>query len=437
MTTETKDPLDQLPWSDEEDNDLLPGEPVHPAEEAAISAAKTEKKPRKPRAKKTEGEPVTSISGEVLPAEIEAEERGLVTVQPRADHHIVTGMAALARMTEDEFQSTMLSIEQGQRRMREFQERAMTPGEDYGKVKGIDRPFLHLPGAEKLCLLYGLAARQEAERVVGKRDAEDNWISPPLAYHVKTYMHLGNFDGPVVAMGYGESNSWEVKYRYTFAKPICPNCGHELMKGGKDGKMAGKWFCPGFKGGCWWSVDQSAKNDDGTAVIPPPGKVENPDPHSLAETLIQMAAKRSLVAGTRRATGTSGLFTQDEDSPSVQSQSDDAPDDSAPPPEVETVAPTQTVERGGKVEKPSQVQINRLSQLSREKDLGPVNLGVYFYRVTGIPVAFGNVTDRAQQSAILLAAIQTATADQIGALIQTLETGKVQEATPGEPPQDS
>jgi hypothetical protein len=433
MTTETKDPLDQLPWDDEP-----PGQVADKDDLASYGAAaevapepEPEKKTRKPRAKKEGTVTTEAVSGDVLPPEVEMEERALTRIEPsavaRADHHIVTGMAALARMSEEEFQSTMASIEQGQRRMREFQERAMTAGEDYGKVKGIDRPFLHLPGAEKLCLLYGLAARQEAERVVGKRarvrigDVESEtgeWLSPPLAYHVKTYIHLGNFDGPVVAMGYGESNSWEVKYRYVLEKPKCERCGHDLMKGGSEGKMAGKWFCPGFKGGCWWSTD--------VANVAPPQKIENPDPHSLAETLIQMAAKRSLVAGTRRATGTSGLFTQDEDSPSVQNQTEDAPEDSAPPPEVQKVEPTQTVARGGKVEKPTQVQINRLSQLSREKDLGPVNLGVYFHRVTKIPVAFGDVTDRAQQSAILLAAIQTATADQIGALIHTIETGEVE-----------
>lgn len=457
MTTETKDPLDQLPW----DDDTPPGVEPTPAEVAAgmtdqqIAFVRGEtddpgeppteqpvKKTRKPRTKK-EGTVTEAISGDVLPAEVEAEERSLVTIQPsavaRADHHIVTGMAALARMTDSEFENTMLSIEQGQRRMREFQERAMTAGEDYGKVKGIERPFLHLPGAEKLCLLYGLAARQEAERVVGRRsrisvagiEQDGEWLSPPLAYHVKTYMHLGNFDGPVVAMGYGESNSWEVKYRYVFRKPLCERCGHELMKGGSEGKMAGKWFCPGFKGGCWWSTD--------VANVPPAEKIENPDPHSLAETLIQMAAKRSLVAGTRRATGTSGLFTQDEDSPSVEAQAGNADDGSdAPPPEVEKVDVKQEVARGGKAEKPTQEQITRLAQLSREKELGPVNLAVYFHRVTNIPVHFGDVTDRAQQSMIFLTALQTATADQVGQLIHTIETGEVEpEATPGEPPQDS
>jgi hypothetical protein len=466
MTTEAdwkvKGDLDKLPFDDDE---LLPGGPVIAAAQAAADAgggpvevmeaamaAEPEKKPRKPRAKKSEGEPVpTALSGDVLPPEIEAEEKGLIRVESsRADHHIVTGMAALARMTDSEFESTMLSIEQGQNRMREFQKRAMVEGEDYGKVKGIERPFLHLPGAEKLCLLYGLAARQEAEVIIGQQvtamDQEtgafiERWISPPIAYHVKTYMHLGNFDGPVVAMGYGEANSWEIKYRYAFAKPSCPSCGHDLRRGGKDGKMAGKWFCPGFAGGCWWSAEITATNPDGTLVVPTPGKIENPDPHSLRETLIQMAAKRSLVASTRRATGTSGLFTQDEDSPSVAAQSDDAPDE-APPPEVEAVAPTQKVERGGKVEKPSQAQINRLGQLSREKDLGPVNVAVYLNRVTGIPVKFEDGMTREQQSAVLVAALQTATADQVGALIQTIETGEVPEknpaeATPGEPPQDT
>jgi hypothetical protein len=441
MTTDTypvpPGDLDQLPWDDVPLGVMPDGttmadpmpEPVEINEIETEPATEKPKRTRKPRAAK--GEPVTTeaLSGDVLPPEAEAEERALVRVQPpaQADHHIVTGMAALARMSNDDYEFAISSVIRGMERVRDFQQRAMTKGEDYGVVKGIDRPFLHLPGAEKLTLLYGLAARQEADVIIGQQvtvmDPEtgafvERWLSPPVAYHVRTYIHVGSFEGPIVAMGYGEANSWETKYRYTWEKPKCERCGKDLMKGGDSGKMAGKWFCPGFKGGCWWSVDVSK--------VPPPQRIDNPDPHSLRETLIQMAAKRSFVAATRRATGTSGLFTQDEDSPSVEAQADSAGAYEAPP-DVQPVADAAPVERGAKVSAPTQAQINRLSQLSREKDLGPVNLAVYFNRVTKIPVEFKDVPDdRAAQSAVLLAAIQKATADQIGALINLLETGEVE-----------
>ena len=360
-----------------------------------------------------------------MPEEVEAEERGLVTVapQPRADHHIVTGMAALARMSPDEYEQAITVVQQGLARVKDFMQRAMTKGEDYGTVKGIDRPFLHLPGAEKLCLLYGLAARQEAERIDGKIDpATGLWTSPPIAYHVKTYIHLGDFDGPIVAMGYGEANSWEIKYRYSWAKATCPACSREgLIKGKEDGKLKGKWWCPGWQGGC----NQTFEPNDPKVL--PPGKVENKDPHSLAETLIQMAAKRSFVAGTRRATGTSGLFTQDEDSPSVQAQAD--PDDRSDD-DVKVEAVNVDVARGGKAENPTTTQIALMGQISKEKDLGPDALAAVIQRVTDLDAALPADGDRGTKGRALLAFINGhLSGDQMGAVLLALQTGEIPNAS--------
>lgn len=400
------DELDSLPWEE-------PGViAAPPADEPEI----TYDPPKAKRGKKEEPVPEP--------------ENGLVRIEPKAvqaDHHIVTGMAMLARMDEGEFQRAMQEIEAGQRRIREFQERVMVKGEDYGTVSGIARPFLHLPGAEKLCLLYGLAARQEADRIVGEKDADGNWLSPPITYHVRTYIHVGSFDGPIVAMGYGEANSWEIKYRYVTEKPSCPRCGKELMTSDKEGsRFKGKWFCPGFKGGCWWSEDRAATNADGSLKVPPPQKVENKDPYSLTETLIQMAGKRSFVAATRRGTGTSGLFTQDEDSPSVEQQSEDAGDE-APPPEVESAPADTVVERGAVASKPSPIQIETLAKLSREKELGPEGLARVFERFTGQKIDFKGETDKGKQGMILVAALNSRTAEEIGNLITVVETGDLTE----------
>ena len=357
-----------------------------------------------------------------MPAEVLEEERGLITVapQPRADHHIVTGMAALARMSPEEYETAITVVKQGLDRVKDFMQRAMTKGEDYGTVKGIDRPFLHLPGAEKLCLLYGLAARQEAERVEGHLDLDTGiWTSPPIAYHVKTYIHLGSFDGPIVAMGYGEANSWEVKYRYSWAKATCPACSREgLIKGKEDGKLKGKWWCPGWQGGCNQTFEA------GDPKVLPPGKVENKDPHSLAETLIQMAAKRSFVAATRRATGTSGLFTQDEDSPSVQAQAGSEDDRTEDTIKVETVQGVE-VARGGKAESPTTTQIALMGQISKEKDLGPDALAAVIKRVTDMDPELPE-GDRGAKGRALLAWINGhLSADQLGAVLTTLQTGEV------------
>lgn len=371
-----------------------------------------------------------------LPPEIEAEERALVTVKPQADHHIVTGMAALARMSPEDYENAISVVTKGIERVKDFQQRAMVKGEDYGTVANVARPFLHLPGAEKLCLLYGLAARQEVDRIIGTQTTTEDpktgewvkeWISPPLAYHVRTYIHLGSFDGPIIAMGYGEANSWETKYRYTWAKSKCPSCGKDLIKGKPESRLKGKYWCPQDKGGCNRTFEP---NDE---RITSGGQVENTDPYSLAETLIQMAAKRSFVAGTRRATGTSGLFTQDEDSPSVRQQAGEG-ETTEGTAEITAAPEGTTVSRGGKDDKATTPQVAMLAKISREKDLGPDKIAEYANRI-GIAVTLPD-GDRGAKGRALLAIVQNLTGDQMGTLLQTLETGEVP-ATPGEPPQDT
>jgi ribosomal protein L12E/L44/L45/RPP1/RPP2 len=328
--------------------------------------------------------------------------------------------------------------------MKIIQRELMTAGEDYGTVKGIAKPFLHQPGAEKLSNFYGFAVEQFVERVEGTRkpqrigDVEivtDEWTSPPLAYHVRSLVHLGDFTGPVVAQGTGEANSWEEKYRYTFAKPLCPNCGHDMKRGGKTGKMAGKWFCPGYDGGCWTAIGVDEKNDDGTPKIPPPGKVDNDNPYSLAETLVQMAAKRSFVAAIRRATGTSGLFTQDEDSPSVQGQADDA-GGNADEPNIESASTAGIqVGVGAKTTQATQVQHDRLKVLVKEKELNGAKIASLLERIFAMDVE--------PTGAASSAAVKTLDGDQMGKLLNAIETGEIPaapppaEATPGEPPQDT
>lgn len=371
-------------------------------------------------AKAAEVERVQGTVDDDLPPEVQAEERALVVQSPQ--HHLVTGMAALARMDEKDFRSMMAAIKTGQERMAEFQRQVMVKGEDYGTVKGIDRPFLHLPGAEKMGLLYGFAVRQEADRIVG-----DGVTAPPLAYHVRSYVHLGSFDGPVVGMGYGEASSWEVKYRYSWAKAKCPKCGREgLIRGNADGKLRGKWWCPSREGGCNSTFEPAATNPDGSLVVAPPGKVENTDPWSLAETLVQMAAKRSFVAAIRRATGTSGLFTQDDDSPSVRQQAESEADgggDENPP--VENVTGQQEVERGGKPVKPTPQQMSRLSALSKSKKLGPEGVARVITRVLDVPVL---LPDEDAGRWLWGYIEQSLSADQLGAVLHAIETGEVPDA---------
>ena len=333
-----------------------------------------------------------------------------MVIEEPPTHHLVVGMGTLAALSEEDFQAKLALMKQGQDRIRTIMEQLLQKGEDYGIVKGIERPFLHQPGAEKLSNFYGFAVRQEAERLAG-----DGITEPPLAYHVKSYVHLGDFSGPVVAMGYGEASSWEEKYRYRWGKATCPKCGREgLIKGKADGKLRGKWWCPQREGGCNSTFEAADPS------VTPPGKVENTDPYSLAETLIQMAGKRSFVASIRRATGTSGLFTQDEDSPSVRDQVGDIPQDDPEP--VVSAGPEVTVAVGGKTEMASSEQLARLVSLAKEKGLKKEQLAELFKRLF-------DLTIDASSPAISNAA-RGLSGEQIGKLLWTMETGEVDPTTP-------
>lgn len=366
----------------------------------------------------------------IVVEEIEDDEviRAIVPVeQGPTSNSVIVGLGALASMSDEEYEAKKAVMSRGLARVKDLQQSLMSSGEDYGRVAGISKPFLQLPGAEKLANFYGYAVRQEADRVAG-----DGITTPPLAYHVRSYVHLGSFEGPVVAMGYGEANSWEEKYRWRTAKATCPTCGREgLIRGKKEGPLAGKWWCPGREGGCNSKFEPNATREDGSLLVSPPGKVENTEPYGLAETLIQIAGKRSFVAAIRRATGTSGLFSQDPDSPSVQQQVAETGGNGAGI--TSEAAPIGiTVDVGAKTTEATQVQHAQLARLAKEKGLGGIQIADLLTRLFGIEV---EPTGKAATTAV-----KALDAAQMGKLLQSISTGEVpatEEATPGFPPQSS
>jgi hypothetical protein len=337
-------------------------------------------------------------------------------VAQAADHHLIVGMATLANMNEDDFRAKLDVMKRGLERVAIIQRELMKEGVDYGKVPGIARPFLHQPGAEMLSNLYGFAVRQEAERIV--RKVGDDPGVPPYAFVTKSFVHLGDFDGPIVATGSGEANPYETKYHERFTVQGCPVCGRpKLIKRVKPPALAGKWQCPGWgdMGGCGTIFEP---NDPRLA---PTGKeiVPDTDLWGLAETILAMSAKRSLVASVRRATGTSGLFTQDEDSPSVQSQSARASEGGGeadpPPPVVESATLNVPVAPGGKTTQVTQVQLDRLKALSTEKGLNGAKIAELLTRLFGMTV---EATGRAASEAV-----RSLTADQLGNLLAFIDAG--------------
>lgn len=353
-----------------------------------------------------------------------------LTVTGPTSNSVIVGLGALAAMSDAEYEAKKAVMSRGLARVVDLQQSLMVDKQDYGKVPGIAKPFLQLPGAEKLANFYGYAVRQEADRVVRKEgDSKD---VPPLAYHVRSYVHLGSFDGPVIAMGYGEANSYEEKYRWRWSKATCPKCGREgMIRGKKDGPLAGKWWCPSREGGCNNKVEPSAMDSEGNLLVQT-AKVENDEPWGLAETLIQIAGKRSFVASIRRATGTSGLFSQDDDSPSVQQQSKDsgAPDPDASEPTMSAPPAGIAVTVGAKSTEATQLQRKMLTDAAKAKGLNGAKIADLLNRLFNMEVE--------PTGAAASAAVKTLNGEQVGKLLHSIQTGEVpEEATPGFPPQDS
>lgn len=211
------------------------------------------------------------------------------------------GTYALANMGDEEFSVRLATLKRGRDRIAQIQRELMEQDVDYGLIPGTPKPTLFKPGAEKLAQIYGLAARVETKFIPGDGD-----IAPPLQYSAAAFLHLGSFDGPIVAVGHGVANSWEKRYRRDAAK-VCPNCGKPAIIKSKA-EYGGGWFCFPKKGGC------GQKFRDGDDAIESQGtdaKGDSVGAWDLDVTLLKMAEKRAFVDAVLRATASSSLFTQD------------------------------------------------------------------------------------------------------------------------------
>jgi hypothetical protein len=251
-----------------------------------------------------------AVEGVVVREERDEEPDRRLAVVGERQQSVQIGLGSVMALSDEQFEANLALLQKGVQRAKRLQQALLEPGTDYGTVPGISRPFLHKPGAEKFEKAYGFAIEYAVERKVG-----DGQKTPELEYIVHAKVHLGDTDGPVIAEGLGSCNTHETKYRYRQAQAKCPDCGKDtIIKGREDGKLHGKWWCNTHKGGCGHAFDK----EDVRLTEQVVGQVENENPHDLANTILKMARKRAGVDAILTATGTSGLFTQDPDSPSVE-----------------------------------------------------------------------------------------------------------------------
>lgn len=233
-------------------------------------------------------------------------------------------LAALAYLTDDQLNQQIALLQRAQSAVDRVKRSLMVKDIHFGEIPGTGKPTLLKPGAEVLLDAFRLVANPHVERHTG-----DGITEPHVSYVVRTTIHAGDIDGPVVGVGLGEANTFERKYRWRNGSKSCPSCGKASIGRSKE-EYGGGYFCNRNNGGCGASFKKGsdgAKELDGQQS----GPVENPDPFDLANTLLKMAAKRSLVSAALAATRSSDLFTQDLDEtapPHVQS----APSSPSPAP---------------------------------------------------------------------------------------------------------
>lgn len=191
------------------------------------------------------------------------------------------------------------ALAEGLRELDRFKREIMQEGVDFGTIPGTPKPTLLKPGAEKLALAFALAPIFEhANRI-------EDWERGFFHYEERCVL-TSRRTGDVVASANGSANSREPRYRWRDAKPACPRCGRDLRRS----RDRDEWYCWQKVGGCGANVP--------SAEVGSPGRIENPEPWELCNTILKMAQKRALVAAVLIGTGGSGIWTQDiEDMPSV------------------------------------------------------------------------------------------------------------------------
>jgi len=174
--------------------------------------------------------------------------------------------------------TTEMTVEEFSRKWADFQNfvnSQLVEGVDYGKIPGIPKPFLMLPGAEKICSRYLVRPEFEVEKT-------ENWEKGLFNYQVKCVLkHIGT--GRIFGEGIGSCNSYEEKYRYIWVS---------------KSKLGNKKVLD--------TRERKGKYGKYTEY-----KVKREDIATLVNTLLKMACKRAIVAASLILGNASGLFTQD------------------------------------------------------------------------------------------------------------------------------
>jgi hypothetical protein len=163
-------------------------------------------------------------------------------------------------------------------RILEVQKNVMKKDIDYGIIPGCEKPSLFKPGSEILLVTFVLAALEP--KII------DLCTENERRYRVLTTIVLQGSQIPL-GTGVGECSSNEEKYKWRKAV-----CNEEWEETPIDLRRE-KWF----------------KSKDGRPAWKQ--KQIRTNPSDVANTILKMAKKRSMIDGTLQVTAASHVFTQD------------------------------------------------------------------------------------------------------------------------------
>lgn len=142
---------------------------------------------------------------------------------------------------------------------------------DYGVIPGTAKPTLLKPGAEKICMLFGLTPQYEFLQNI--EDYNNNFFS----YSFKCVLSK---EETVVSEGVGSCNSKEKRYRYMLVNNLMPNYS------GESEKVQDKYGNVKYR-------------------------IENIEIFNYVNTILKMAKKRAFVDAILQVASLSEMFTQD------------------------------------------------------------------------------------------------------------------------------
>jgi len=215
--------------------------------------------------------------------------------------------------------------------LKDLTKQVLVEGVDYGTIPGTEKPCLYKAGAEKLCATFGLDPRFEILEKIENFDDEKG-----LFHYVILCRLIHVASGAEIATGIGSCNSKENRYRWRWvSEDDIPNyldkktlkkrdssitepqfAVEKAETTGQYGKPAEYWqqFKDAIVNHTAYAGSRSTKKgtEMATWIIPSVSyRIPNDEIFTLANTIMKMACKRSLVATTLIGTSASEWFTQD------------------------------------------------------------------------------------------------------------------------------